>query len=43
MSKKKPLNIGDDELAKEKRSQIVHKQVGYSKKHAIRFYEQGII
>jgi hypothetical protein len=32
MSKKKPLNIGDDELSKGKRSQVVNKQVGYSKK-----------
>ena len=43
MSKKKPPNIGDDELSKGKRRQILNKQVGYSTKHARRLYEQGII
>jgi len=43
MSKKKTPNIGDDELSKGKRSQILNKQVGHSTKHARRLYEQGII
>jgi len=43
MSKKKTTNIGDDELSKAKRSQIEHKQVGYSTNHARRLYEQGMI